>query len=99
MIKTWIVWFGYYYYYAAEITEVVLTADADVGVKEMNAENAAEETMAVDAAVWITDVETNATTRMTADAEQNFVQNLVLSKDPLYSIRTQDADVMNHRKS
>lgn len=80
-----------------------MTADADAAegaaemTTEMITENATVQTTAVGAWVRAADAAMNARTIMTADAGQNSAPNLVLSRDPLYSIRMQAADVMNRK--
>ncbi len=76
-----------------------MTADADAAedAAEMTTENTTVQMMAVDVRVQAADAAMNARTITTADAEQNSALNLVLSRDLLYSIRTQAADVMNHK--
>ena len=71
--------------------------DAAEMTEEMTAENAVVQMTAVGARVQAADAAMNARMIMTADAEQNSAPNLVLSRDLLYSIRTQAADVMNHK--
>ena len=76
-----------------------MTADADAAedAAEMTTENTTVQMMAVDVRVQAADAAMNARTITTADAELNSALNLVLSRDLLYSIRTQAADVMNHK--
>lgn len=80
-----------------------MTADADAAedaaemTAEMITENAAVQMTTVDVRGQAADAAMNAMMIMTADAEQNSAPNLVLSRDLLYSIRMQDADVMNRK--
>lgn len=76
--------------------EEMMTADADVKETTVGARAITQETV-VDVAITTKEpaVETAAQTTMDATAGQIFVLSPVLSKGPLCSTRTQDADVRN----
>lgn len=64
---------------------------------EIAAGNVDIQTTAVDAETQTAAVAMTVRMIMTADAEASSALNPVLSKDPLCSTRTLDADVMSHK--
>ena len=78
-----------------EITEVVLTATAAETAEGMTADAAMKEMIVAAAIIQITDAVMTAQIMETVIAGLISVRNLVLSKDPLCSIKIRDVDARN----